>query len=132
MLTEKCSSSTADLFTSKLLGGARSLLVWGLCCLGPRTWPPDLALSTLFQTVGKLWPPQYVIRNGCLFLMYIDFFTPHSNPSSLTHWQKWYPSLFSSLKMTHFYGAKHGLFSSKLSLFHDKTLTFRSKMNPLF
>ncbi len=34
MLTEKLSSSTEDLFTSKLLGGVRSLLVVDLSCLG--------------------------------------------------------------------------------------------------
>ncbi len=53
-------------------------------------------------------------------------------PSSLIHWKKWYPSLFSSLKMTTFFAAKHWLFSSKWPLLHDKTLTFQSKMNPLF
>ncbi len=53
-------------------------------------------------------------------------------PGSLTHWKKWYPSLFSSLKMTPFFVAKHWLFRSKWPLFHDKTLTFQSKMNPLF
>ncbi len=51
---------------------------------------------------------------------------------SLIHWTKWYPSLFSSLKMTPFFAAKHWLFSSKLALFRDKTLTFQSKINPLF
>ncbi len=34
MLTEKLSSSTEDLFTSKLLGGIRSLLAGDLSCLG--------------------------------------------------------------------------------------------------
>ncbi len=53
-------------------------------------------------------------------------------PGSLTHWKKWYPSLFSSLKLTPFFEAKHWLFSSKQPLFHYKTLTFQSKMNPLF
>ncbi len=42
MLTEKLSSSTEDLFTSKLLGGVRSLLVGDLSCLGwynlPTVW----------------------------------------------------------------------------------------------
>ncbi len=53
-------------------------------------------------------------------------------PGSLTHWKKWYPSLFSSLKMTFFFAAKHSLFSSKRPLFHNKTLTFQSNMNPFF
>ncbi len=53
-------------------------------------------------------------------------------PCSLIHWKKWYPSLFSSLKMTPFFEAKHWLFSSKWPLFHDKTLTFQSKITPFF
>ncbi len=53
-------------------------------------------------------------------------------PDSLTHWKKWYPSLFSSLKNTPFFEAKHRLLSSKRHLFRNKTLTFQSKMNPLF
>ncbi len=52
--------------------------------------------------------------------------------SSLTHWKKWYPSLFSNFKMTPFFVAKHWLFSSRQLLFRDKTLAFLSKMNPLF
>ncbi len=56
----------------------------------------------------------------------------HCNPGSLTHWKRWYPSLFSSLKMTPFYAAKHRLFGSKWPIFHDKALTFQSKMNPTF
>ncbi len=54
------------------------------------------------------------------------------NPGSLIHWKKWYPSLFSSLKMTPFFVAKHWPFSSKQPLFCDKTLTCQSKMNPFF
>ncbi len=34
MFTEKLSSSTEDLFTSKLLGAIRSLLAGDLSCLG--------------------------------------------------------------------------------------------------
>ncbi len=34
MLTEKLSSSTEDLFTSKFLGGVRSLPTGDLSCLG--------------------------------------------------------------------------------------------------
>ncbi len=52
--------------------------------------------------------------------------------SSLTHWKKWCSSLFSSLKITRFFVAKHWFFSSKRTLFHDKTQTFQSKMNLLF
>ncbi len=52
----------------------------------------------------------------------------HLSPSSLTHWKKWYPSLFSSLKMSLFFAAKHWLFSSKRPLFRYKTLTFQSKI----
>ncbi len=54
-----------------------------------------------------------------------------SSAPSLTG-KKWYPSLFSSLKITPFFVAKHWLFSSKWPLFRDKTLTFQSKMNPCF
>ncbi len=53
-------------------------------------------------------------------------------PSSLNHWKRWYPSLFSSLKMTAFFVAKHRLFSSKRPLLRYKTFTFLSKMNPLY
>ncbi len=53
-------------------------------------------------------------------------------PGSLSHWKKWYPSLFSSLKMTPFLAEKYSLFSSKWPLFRDKTLTFLSKLNPLY
>ncbi len=53
-------------------------------------------------------------------------------PGSLTHWKKWYPSFFSCLKITPFFAAKHWLFSSKLPLFRNKTLTFQFKMNPFF
>ncbi len=54
------------------------------------------------------------------------------SPGSLTHWKKWYPSLFFSLKITPFFVAKHWLFSSKRPLFRSKTLAFESKLNPLF
>ncbi len=59
------------------------------------------------------------------------WFTGYS-PGSLTIWKKWYPSLFSSLKMIPFFVAKHWLLSSKRPLFRDKTLTFQFKMNLLF
>ncbi len=55
-----------------------------------------------------------------------------SCPGSLTHWKKWYPSVFSSLKMTPYFAANHWLFSSKRPLFRDKALTFQDKMYPLF
>ncbi len=48
----------------------------------------------------------------------------------LTHWKKWYPSLFSSLKMTPFFVAKHWLFSSKWPLFHDKHWLFSPNEPP--
>ncbi len=51
---------------------------------------------------------------------------------SLTIWKKWYPFLFSSLKMIPFFAAKLCLLSSKRPVFRDKTLTFQFKMNPLF
>ncbi len=53
-------------------------------------------------------------------------------PGYLTHWKKWYPSLFSSLKITPFFEAKCWLFSSYWPLFRDKTLTFQPKRTPHF
>ncbi len=80
-------------------------------------------------------------------------------PGSLTHWKKWYPSLFSSLKInpflqqntdfsaqsdrffviihrlfgpkwTPFFAVKHWLFSPNEPLFHSKTLDI--KITPFF
>ncbi len=56
---------------------------------------------------------------------------PWTRYGSLTHRKRWYPSLFSSLKMTPFFVAKHWLFSWKRPLFRDKSETFQSKMTPL-
>ncbi len=47
---------------------------------------------------------------------------------SVTHWKKWYPSLFSSLKITPFLWQT--LFSQSEPHFHSKTLVI--KINPFF
>ncbi len=71
MLTEKLSSSTEDVFTSKLLCGIRSLLAGDFHelsrILGPG--PRSLDFSTLFQTVGRLYSPPSLFRDGYSVLM---------------------------------------------------------------
>ncbi len=69
--------------------------------------------------------PLLDLKGGCHVETQVGY-----SPGSLTHWKKWYPSLFSSLKMTPFFAAKHWLFSSKWPPFHGKTLDI--KINPFF
>ncbi len=73
---------------------------------------------------------------------------PHawSLPGSLTHWKKWYPSLFSGLKMTPFlwqntyflaqndpfFAIKHWLFSPKWTSLLAVNTDFSAQMNPPF
>ncbi len=52
--------------------------------------------------------------------------------STLTHWKKWYLSLFSNLIIALCFAAKHWLFNSKWPLFRNKTQTFQLKINLFF
>ncbi len=92
---------------------------------------PNVKNVILLQTDKKYAILLHILLQTCQENIY--YFERHIKvPGSLTHWKKWYPSLFSSLKMTPFFAAKHWLFSSKQPLFRNKTLTFQSKMKHLF
>ncbi len=64
-------------------------------------------------------------------ILYGDIFT-ECTPGSLTHWKKWYPSLFSSLKMSPFFVAKQWLFTQNDPLFAIKHWLFSPKWTPCF
>ncbi len=76
------------------------------------------------------WQGLQSVFEKCEQILILGIRTAGSRPGSLTHWKKWYPSLFSSLKMTYFFAAKHWLFSSKRPLFAIKHWLFSSKWTP--